>query len=65
MEIETLVPLPAAAKHTSVSEANIRRRLKSGDIKGFKLGRDWVLPQEEVDRLAVEYPLVAEEAERG
>ena len=57
MEIETLVPLAGAAKRTRLSESYIRRGLKSGDIKGFKVARDWVLPQEEVGRLAVEFPL--------
>ena len=57
MEIETLVPLADAAKHTRLSESYIRRGLKSGGIKGFKVARDWVLPPEEVDRLAREYPL--------
>lgn len=57
MEIETLVPLATAAKHTNLSEPRIRRGLKSGEIKGFKVARDWVLSPDEVKRLATEYPL--------
>jgi hypothetical protein len=57
MEIETFVPLATAAKRTSLSESCIRRGLRSGDIKGFKVARDWVLPPDEVNRLAAKYPL--------
>jgi hypothetical protein len=57
MEIETLIPLRDAAKRTTLSESGIRRGLKDGSIKGFKVARDWVLLPEEVDRLASDYPL--------
>ncbi len=55
--IKELVPLKAAAKRTDLGENDIRRGLKSGAITGVKLGRDWHLPLEEVDRLAREYPI--------
>ncbi|MDP6132435.1 MAG: hypothetical protein QGI50_06190 [Dehalococcoidia bacterium] len=64
MEIETFVPLVTAAKHTSLSESCIRRGLKSGDIRGVKVARDWVLPPDEVKRLATDYPLSAVAAGR-
>ena len=31
-----------------VSENTVRRALKSGDLKGFKLGRDWRVEKKEV-----------------
>jgi hypothetical protein len=65
MDIETLVPLTTAAKRTSLSESCIRRGLKSGDIKGFKVARDWVLPPDQVKRLEIEYPLPEGEADRS
>ena len=58
MEIKNLVPLGTAAKRTSLAEHQIRRGLNSGEIKGFKIARDWVLPPEDVDRLAAEHPLI-------
>ena len=57
MEIESLIPLRDAAKRTALSESGIRRGLKDGSIKGFKVARDWVLEPNEVNRLATEYPL--------
>ena len=47
----------AAAKRTDKSEPFIRRGLKNGTIKGVKLGRDWFVIADEVDRLAIEFPL--------
>lgn len=40
-----------------LSESGIRRGLKDGSIKGYKVARDWVLEPEEVDRLAAKHPL--------
>ena len=57
MDIEGLIPLAGAAKRTSLSESSIRRGLKSGNIVGVKLGRDWLLSPQEVDRLAADHPL--------
>jgi excisionase family DNA binding protein len=58
MNVEELVPIAEAAKHTQQSESSIRRGLKLRRIQGVKIGRDWLLPTDEVDRLAKEYPLV-------
>ena len=57
MNLEKLVPLADAAKQTAWSESRIRRGLKSGEVKGYKLGRDWLLNPEEVSRLAKDHPL--------
>jgi hypothetical protein len=58
MIIDELVPLPDAAKLTSWSESRIRKGLKSGEVKGYKVGRDWVLDPDEVKRLATDHPLL-------
>jgi hypothetical protein len=52
-----VMPLALAAKRTLLGEQSIRRGIKAGTIEALKLGRDWYLPIEEVDRLAQEYPL--------
>ena len=57
MDIQEGIPLGLAAKRTSLAEHQIRRGLIIGTIKGFKVARDWVLPPEEVDRLATEHPV--------
>jgi excisionase family DNA binding protein len=57
MNVEELTPIAEAAKRTRQSESAIRRGLKLGRIQGVKIGRDWLLPNDEVDRLAREYPL--------
>jgi len=60
METERLTPIAEAAKGTRRSESSIRRGLKIGEIQGVKLGRDWLLPKAEVNRLAKEFPLESE-----
>ena len=57
MDLSTLAPLSVAAKTTSLSEHTLRRRLKTGEIEGMRLGRDWFLPNYEVERLSREFPL--------
>ena len=52
-----MIPVPAAAKRVNRSEAFLRRGVKDGNILGEKLGRDWFIHLEEVERLALEYPL--------
>lgn len=52
-----LIPVTRAAKRTALGEPAIRRRLRAGQIRGQKLGRDWFVAAAEVERLAVEYPL--------
>ena len=59
MDLSTLIPLPLAAKTTSLSEPTLRRRLHSGAIQGVRLGRDWYIPNHEVDRISRDFPLVA------
>ena len=56
-----MIPIPAAAKRVDRSEAFIRRGVKDGSIQGEKLGRDWFVRAEEVERLAREYPLKTRE----
>jgi excisionase family DNA binding protein len=55
--IKTLTPLPLAAKRTALPESSIRRMIHAGAIDAQKLGRDWYIPVDEVERLSREYPL--------
>jgi excisionase family DNA binding protein len=55
--MEGLISVVEASKQLAIGEEALRRRLRSGRVKGQKLGRDWFLPLDEVDRLAAEYPL--------
>lgn len=57
MDANELIPIAVAAKHTEKNEPFIRRGVKSGAIRGRKLGRDWFVDADEVQRLAAEYPL--------
>jgi hypothetical protein len=52
-----LIPLVMAAKAMALSEATLRRYLRSGRARGIRYGRDWMIPWEEVRRLAEVYPL--------
>ena len=45
------------SKTTSLSEHKIRRGILDGSIEGEKLGAQWVLFPEEVERLEREHPL--------
>ena len=57
MKVEELTPIAKAAKHTRQTESAIRRGLQTGRIRGVKVGRDWLIPPDEVRRLAKEFPL--------
>ena len=57
MDIDQLVPLGKAVKGTKLSEWTIRRQLRLGRREGVRVGRDWFLTVDEVDRLAKEFPL--------
>ena len=49
--------IPLAAKVLSLSEQQLSRKLRIGEIRGEKYGRDWIIPPEEIDRLRREYPM--------
>jgi excisionase family DNA binding protein len=55
--MEGLISVVEASKQLAIGEETLRRGLRSGRVKGQKLGRDWFLSLDEVDRLAAEYPL--------
>ena len=57
MDVNRLVPLGKAVKRTGLSEWTIRRELRLGRLEGIRVGRDWFLTIDEVNRLAKEYPL--------
>ena len=54
---EVVIPLTLAAKRCALGEPAMRWGIKLGAIEARKLGRDWYLPLQEVERLAREYPL--------
>lgn len=56
-QIEEEVALTLAAKKTALGEHAIRRGILKGAIEARKLGRDWYLPVNEVERLAKAFPL--------
>ena len=43
--------IPQAAKRLPISETMLRRLVVSGQVPGYKLGRDWIVTSEEIDRL--------------
>lgn len=49
--------VPAAAKVMSLSEQQLSRKLRTGEIIGEKFGRDWIIPTDEIARLERDYPL--------
>ncbi len=57
MEVSELVRLSRGAKTIDRTEAQLRRDIISGKVKGQKLGRDWFLPTDEVKRLSELYPV--------
>lgn len=54
---QDLISLTLAAKRINLGEPAIRKGLHQGKIRGQKMGRDWYIPADEVERLAREYPL--------
>ena len=59
MAIQTVYTVTQAAKRISLPEHVIRRELGQGAISGQKLGRDWMISADEVERLEKEFPLPA------
>jgi DNA binding domain, excisionase family len=47
-QLPEVITLAQLAKFLQVSELTVRRALYSGQLKGFKIGRDWRIEKEEV-----------------
>jgi len=47
-----IVTVKQLADFLQVSEITIKRALKSGELKGFKIGRDWRIEKEDVIKWA-------------
>ena len=47
----TLLRLPAVAKALTVSEKCLRNWIYAGSLKAVRIGRNWKIPQAELDRL--------------
>ena len=46
--LPNVATLKELAEFFKISENTVRRALKSGNLKGFKLGRDWRVEKNEV-----------------
>ena len=57
--------IPRAAKRLPFSESTLRRMVVSGRVLGVKVGRDWLIDAEEVDKLIDQYPVEPSEAPCG
>ena len=44
--------IPETARRLKASEQVVRRLLLKGELKGFKVGREWRITAESVDKLA-------------
>lgn len=49
-----MLTISEVAKELKLSEMTIFRYLKSGKIKGVKIGKNWRVKQEEVERIKEE-----------
>ena len=47
-QLPDIVSVKQLAEFLLVGEAKIKRALKSDELKGFKVGRDWRVEKEEV-----------------
>lgn len=53
MKIEKPYTVAEASKLLRLSPVMVRRHLSSGDIKGNKIGRKWVIPFDEIERICI------------
>jgi excisionase family DNA binding protein len=44
--------IPETARRLKASEQVVRRLLTKGELKGFKVGREWRITADSVDKLA-------------
>ena len=47
-KLPDIITLQELANFIKVSETTIRRAFKSGELKGFKIGKDWRFEKDEV-----------------
>lgn len=71
-ETSNLIPVPLAAQQAGVSRNTMHRAAKNGTIKAVKLGRDWFVYADDIDRwktehyrpdMARRYPIKGDEPE--
>lgn len=48
--VDDLIPVPEAAKRAGVARNTMHRAVKDGRIKGRKLGRDWFVHANDIER---------------
>ena len=64
MLTEKYMTIPDAAKRISLSETQVRRRVRIGEIVAEQAGRDYLILREVVDQLAAEYPVQDQDGDR-
>ncbi len=52
--MEKSISINEAAEALSVHHATIRRRITSGDLKAFKIGRIWRIREKDIDKFISE-----------
>lgn len=52
--MEKYLTVPEVAKIFRVTEKTIRKLLRNEKIKGFKIGADWRVPSQEIERMQEE-----------
>jgi excisionase family DNA binding protein len=52
--VEKSISINEAAEALSVHHATIRRRITSGDLKAFKIGRIWRIIEKDIDKFISE-----------
>lgn len=53
MKIEKPYTVEEAARLLRLSPTMVRRHLSNGDIKGNKIGRKWLIPFDEIERICI------------
>jgi excisionase family DNA binding protein len=48
--MDDLIPVPEASRRAGVARNTMHRAVKSGKIKGLKLGRDWFIYASDIER---------------
>jgi excisionase family DNA binding protein len=53
-ELTDMVTTAAAATALGVNDSRIRQLLRAGELAGVKIGRDWVISRQEIERFKKE-----------
>jgi excisionase family DNA binding protein len=53
-ELSDMLTTAAAAAELGVNDSRVRQLLRAGELAGVKIGRDWVIPRQEIERFKKE-----------